>query len=106
MSWEITPKELKARLDHGESLQLVDVRTSEELAIAALKGAIHIPLSDLIMRHQELNPDKETILLCHHGMRSAQATLLLNQLGFEKIKNLSGGIDRWSEDVDPSVPRY
>lgn len=105
MSWEITPKELKARLDRGDSLQLVDVRDAEELRIASL-GAIHIPLTDLVMRYRELDPDRETVLVCHHGIRSAQATLLLSQLGFEKVKNLRGGIDRWSTEVDPTVPKY
>ncbi len=105
MSWEINPRDLKARLDSGEPLQVVDVRTAEELQIASL-GAIHIPLSELIMRHGELDPARETVLLCHHGVRSAQATLLLNQLGFENVKNLSGGIDRWSLEVDSKIPRY
>ena len=105
MSWEITPAELRARLDKGDDLQLVDVREAEELKIATL-GALHIPLTDLVMRHTELDPDKETVLICHHGIRSAQATMLLSQLGFEKAKNLKGGIDRWSQEVDPAVPRY
>ena len=105
MSWEITPKELSERLGKGDKLQLVDVRTAEELAIASL-GAIHIPLSDLVMRYRELDPDKETVLICHHGVRSAQATMLLAQLCFEKVHNLKVGIDRWSTEVDPNVPRY
>lgn len=105
MSWEITPRELKQRLEKGDALQIVDVRDAEELKIARL-DAIHIPLTDLVMRYRELDPDRETVLVCHHGIRSAQATLLLSQLGFEKVKNLKGGIDRWSTDVDPSVPKY
>ncbi len=105
MSWEITPRELKERLDQGDALQVVDVRDAEELKIASL-GAIHIPLTDLVMRYRELDPERETVLVCHHGIRSAQATLLLSQLGFDKVKNLSGGIDRWSTDVDPLVPKY
>jgi rhodanese-related sulfurtransferase len=105
MELEISPKELKARLDKGDSLQLVDVRSAEEYAIARLGGTL-IPLTELVMRYHELDPEKETVLICHHGIRSAQATLLLNQLGFEQVKNLSGGIDRWSIEIDPSVPRY
>lgn len=105
MTWEITPQQLKERLDSGESLQLVDVREAEEVALANI-GALHIPLSDLLMRHQELDPERETILICHHGIRSAQATLLLSQLGFSKVLNLQGGIDRWSTEVDPTVARY
>lgn len=105
MSWEITPKELKSRLEKGDSLQLVDVRSDDEWAIANLGGTL-IPLTDLVMRYTELDPAAETVVICHHGVRSAQATLLLNQLGFEKVKNLSGGIDRWSSEVDPSVPKY
>jgi rhodanese-related sulfurtransferase len=105
MILEITPLALKARLEKGDPLQLVDVREPEEIEIASL-GALSIPLSDLLMRHQELDPAKETVLVCHHGVRSAQATLLLSQLGFEKVTNLRGGIDRWSVEVDASVPRY
>ncbi len=102
---DITPVELKARLDQGDKLQLVDVREPEEIAVASL-GALCIPLSDLLMRHHELESASETVLVCHHGVRSAQATLLLQQLGFEKVINLRGGIDRWTLEVDPSVPRY
>ncbi len=105
MNWEITPKELKARLDKGDSLQLVDVRSEEEFAIANLGGKL-IPLGELVMRYTELDPEAETVLICHHGMRSSQATLLLSQLGFENLKNLSGGIERWSLEVDPNVKRY
>jgi rhodanese-related sulfurtransferase len=103
--WEITPIELKARLDSGETLQVVDVREPEEIAIASLGGK-SIPLSELVMRYQELNPEIDTILVCHHGIRSAQATMLLAQLGFKNVANLSGGIDRWSIEVDASVKRY
>jgi rhodanese-related sulfurtransferase len=105
MDWEITPVELRTRLDQGDALVLVDVREAEELQIAQM-GAIHIPLTDLVMRQSELDPEKETVLICHHGIRSAQAGVLLMQLGFEKVKNLKGGIDRWSLEVDSKVPRY
>ncbi len=105
MDWEITPTDLKARLDQGDALQVVDVRDSEEFATANLGGK-HIPLGELVMRYHELDPAKETVLVCHHGVRSAQATMILAQLGFEKVQNLQGGIERWSLEVDPSVPRY
>jgi rhodanese-related sulfurtransferase len=105
MSWEITPGELNERLAAGEALQVVDVRDAEELRLATI-GGTHIPLTDLVMRYNELDPAKETVLVCHHGIRSAQATLLLSQLGFEKVKNLKGGIDRWSVEVDPKIARY
>jgi len=105
MKWEITPQELKERLATGEKLQLVDVRTAEEFAIANL-GGILLPISDLLMRHQELDPQAETVVLCHHGIRSAQAAVLLGQLGFTNVLSLSGGIARWSEQIDPTIPQY
>lgn len=105
MKWEITPQELKQRLDAGDELQLIDVRTPEEFAIANIGGML-LPVSDLLMRHHELNPDKETVVICHHGIRSAQAAVLLSQLGFSQVLSLRGGLERWSNEVDPSLPRY
>ncbi|MEM6254462.1 MAG: rhodanese-like domain-containing protein [Cyanobacteria bacterium P01_D01_bin.156] len=95
----------------GESdLQLVDVREPEEVAIASLPDFIHLPLSqyadwaEQIFTH--LDPSLETIVMCHHGMRSAQMCQWLKRQGFERTKNLSGGIDAYSRLVDRSVPRY
>lgn len=92
------------------ALQLIDVREPEELAIARIDSFLNLPLSQFqewsgsIM--SRLDPHAETIVMCHHGMRSAQMCQWLIQQGFTNVKNLTGGIDAYSLTVDPSVPRY
>jgi rhodanese-related sulfurtransferase len=103
---KIDPVTLKARLDRGESVAIVDVREPFEIALAPFPGATHIPMGDIPSRLTELDPDQETVVVCHHGVRSAQVAMYLAQNGFERVLNLSGGIDAWSEDADPSTPRY
>lgn len=108
---QITVEELAQRLaDPDNDLQLVDVREQGELATAQLADCIHLPLSQAEQWSQNietyLDPNKETLVLCHHGMRSAQMTGWLIQQGFSNVKNISGGIDAYSINVDPSVPRY
>jgi rhodanese-related sulfurtransferase len=103
---KIDPVTLKARLDHGESVLILDVREPFEIALAPFPGATHIPMGDIPSRLTELDPDLETVVVCHHGVRSAQVAMYLAQMGFEHVLNLSGGIDAWSEDADPSTPRY
>jgi rhodanese-related sulfurtransferase len=102
----ITPAELRRRLDAGEDLVLLDVREPEELAICRLQGAIEIPMGELSVRHVELDPDRTTVCVCHHGVRSAHVASALQRLGFERLYNLSGGIDRWAGEVDPGMARY
>jgi rhodanese-related sulfurtransferase len=102
----IDPLTLKARLDRGESVLILDVREPGEIAIAPFPGATHIPMGDIPSRLTELDPDRETVVVCHHGVRSAQVAMYLAQNGFERVLNLTGGIDAWSEDADPSTPRY
>lgn len=85
---------------------LLDVRTANELQLARLPLAIHIPLDELPGRIHELNPDRSTVVMCHGGVRSAMAADFLAANGFTKVFNLTGGIDRWSREVDASVPRY
>jgi rhodanese-related sulfurtransferase len=97
---------LKARLDRGESVVILDVREPFEIALAPFPGATHIPMGDIPSRLTELDPDRETVVVCHHGVRSAQVAMYLAQMGFESVLNLAGGIDAWSEDADPSTPRY
>lgn len=106
MSFVITPKELKARLDKGEKLVLLDVREQWEYDLAKLNGSTLIPLGTLPQSLAKLSRDAEIIAICHHGMRSADATNFLLQQGFPNVKNLVGGIDAWSAQVDGSVPRY
>ena len=106
MIGKIDPVTLKARLDRGESVLILDVREPFEIALAPFPGATHIPMGDIPSRLSELDPDRETVVVCHHGVRSAQVAMYLAQMGFERVLNLAGGIDAWSEDADPSTPRY
>ena len=106
MIGKIDPVTLKARLDRGESVLILDVREPFEIALAPFPAATHIPMGDIPSRLTELDPDRETVVVCHHGVRSAQVAMYLAQNGFEHVLNLSGGIDAWSEDADPSTPRY
>ena len=106
MIGKIDPVTLKARLDRGESVLILDVREPFEIALAPFPGATHIPMGDIPSRLTELDNRRETVVVCHHGVRSAQVAMYLAQNGFEHVLNLSGGIDAWSEDADPSTPRY
>ena len=106
MGFAISPKELKTRLDKGDKLVLVDVREEWEYSLAKLDGSILIPLGTLPQSLTRLTRDSEIIAICHHGMRSADATNFLLQQGFPNVKNLVGGIDAWSTLVDGTVPRY
>ncbi|MEK7337604.1 MAG: rhodanese-like domain-containing protein [Nitrospirota bacterium] len=99
-------KELKTRLDKGDKLVLLDVREPWEHALAKLEGSVLIPLGTLPQALTKLDKNTEIIAYCHHGMRSADATGFLVQQGFSNVKNLVGGIDAWSIQVDNAVPRY
>ena len=102
----LTPKEFGERVRGGEDLLLVDVREPEEYELARVEGARLLPLSLFNEWAPTLDPERPTAFICHHGIRSAQVCAYLARQGFEKLYNLSGGIDRWSTEVDPSVPRY
>ena len=103
---EITPGELSERIARGDDFELLDVREPFEWAIARLPGARHIPLGALPDRLRELDPARETIVYCKSGMRSMAAATQLAGAGFARVANLTGGISRWSAEVDSSVPRY
>jgi len=102
----LSPLELRARLDAGEELVLLDVREHEELALARLDGCVHIPMGELGVRAAELDPERPVVCICHHGIRSANVAAYLESLDFEQVFNLTGGVDRWSLEVDPALPRY
>jgi molybdopterin/thiamine biosynthesis adenylyltransferase/rhodanese-related sulfurtransferase len=102
---EITPRELKARLDKGEDIYVLDVREPHEYQICNINGHL-IPLGELPQRVHELDSSKEIVAHCKSGKRSAQAVEFLRGAGFKKIQNLKGGILAWSDEVDPSVPKY
>ena len=101
---QISVEELKARLDRGEKVFILDVREPWEFQTANLGGKL-IPLGDLPHGLNELDPEMEIVTICHHGVRSMRAVAFLRQNGFAKATNLAGGIDRYSA-VDPKVPRY
>jgi adenylyltransferase/sulfurtransferase len=102
----ILPTELKQRLDRGDAVVVLDVREPDELVLARLPAVVHIPMGDIPNRLHELDPDREVVVMCHHGTRSAHVASFLVQRDFTRVLNLHGGIDAWSLTVDPSVPRY
>jgi rhodanese-related sulfurtransferase len=106
MSVSITVQELKQKLDRGEKLVLIDVREPWEYNIAKISGAQLIPLGTLASEYKKLDSSAEIVMHCHMGMRSMDATQFLLQQGFKNVKNLTGGINAWSQQIDPSVPRY
>lgn len=103
---QCTTQQLQQRLENGDRLLLLDVREPHEFAFARIEGSRHIPLRQLPERADELDKTLDIVVLCHHGMRSQQACLFLEQYGFDRLYNLKGGIDAWSLTCDPSIPRY
>ncbi len=106
MGFTITPRELKDKLDKGEKVCLLDVREDWEYSLCKIEGSLLIPLGTLPQSLDKLDRNSPIVAICHHGMRSADATGFLLQQGFADVKNLVGGIDAWSVQVDPNVPRY
>ena len=108
MIHQIQPAELKARLDAGEPVYLVDVRNPEEHAYCRLPESLLIPLPELPGRVQEVEPPENSLVVvyCHHGIRSLTGAAILGQAGYAPVASLAGGIDAWSRLIDPQVPRY
>jgi molybdopterin/thiamine biosynthesis adenylyltransferase/rhodanese-related sulfurtransferase len=102
---QISVVDFKRKRDAGEDIYLLDVREPHEYQIANLGGHL-IPLGDLPNRVKELDPDREIVVHCKMGGRSQKAAELLHQAGFRKIQNLAGGIQAWSEQIDPTIPKY
>ena len=103
---EITPQQLKARLDGNDRPVLVDVRDPWETKLCRLDNALHIPVEEFELRADELNPEDDIVVYCHHGVRSAAAAGYLRQLGFKRVRNLAGGLDAWASTIDRSMRRY
>ena len=103
---EIMPREVKQRLDRGERLLLVDVREPHEYAVCQIEGAVLIPMGTIPANLQKLDVDEDVICFCHHGMRSMDVANWLRAQGVKSAKSMAGGIDRWSVEIDPKVPRY
>ncbi|HXM18523.1 MAG TPA: molybdopterin-synthase adenylyltransferase MoeB [Candidatus Tumulicola sp.] len=104
--FDIAPEELKAKLDRGERFVLLDVRRQDEIDTAKLPNTKEIEVTQLSGRIGELDKNAETIVYCHSGKRSAFATQLLREAGFSNVKNLAGGIEAYSDEADPSIPKY
>ena len=104
---EIDPKEVKRRLDAGEKIRLLDVREPFEHQQSRIEGAELIPLRTVPQSLDSLRAAPEPLVVfCHHGMRSMQVVEWLRGQGLEDCQSMAGGIDRWSLEIDPSVPRY
>ena len=109
LSFEISPREVKQRLDAGERVRLIDVREPAEHAIAAIEAAELIPMGSIPAGLQYLHgiADESTLIVfCHAGVRSLNVVAWLRERGVENCQSMAGGIDRWSEEIDASVPRY
>ncbi len=103
---QISPAEVKQRLDRGDAILLVDVREPWEHQLCRIEGAKLIPLGSLAANVASLEAADEVVFYCHHGMRSLDAAAWLRGQGVEGAKSMAGGIERWSREVDPQVPRY
>lgn len=102
----ITPQQLSERLKNGEKFKFIDVREQQEYAVARIDEAKLTPLTRFDEWIETLEPEEEIVVMCHHGVRSANVCMFLARNGFEKVFNLDGGIDSWSLEVDETVPRY
>jgi len=102
---ELSPTRYRRLQQDGELWQLVDVRESWETEIAAIDGALNIPMNEIPARYGELDMARPVAVVCHSGVRSARVAGFLLQQGFSRIANISGGIDQWSIEIDPAIPR-
>jgi rhodanese-related sulfurtransferase len=104
---ELSPREFLDRRENGEEMTLLDVREDWEVALAPVPtDTVHIPMGEISDRIGELDPKKETVVICRSGGRSAQVADFLERQGFTKVFNLSGGILAWSRVIDPRIPQY
>jgi adenylyltransferase/sulfurtransferase len=103
---EVTAREVHEAIESGRGLTLLDVREPHEFEIVHLPGSLHVPLRELPARLREIDPHRDLVVLCHHGMRSMQAVELLRGAGFSSARSLAGGIDAFAVEVDPTLARY
>ncbi|MGD8976744.1 MAG: rhodanese-like domain-containing protein [Gammaproteobacteria bacterium] len=104
---EITVRDLIALLaEPSTAPQVLDVREPWELALARVEMTVNIPMGQVPDRLGELDPEQTMVVMCHHGNRSRQVAIFMMQKGFSRVINLAGGIDAWSAEVDPTIPRY
>jgi rhodanese-related sulfurtransferase len=106
LDYEITATDA-ATLLNEKGARLIDVREPWEFATTSVEGSLLMPMGEVASRaHQELDPEERLVVMCHHGVRSMNVTVWLRNQGFEQVQSLRGGIDAWSAEVDPKVPRY
>jgi len=103
---QLTPAEVNARLAGQTPPLLLDVREPWELAVCSIEGALGIPMGEIPGAIDRLDRERETVVVCHHGMRSLQVAMFLQRSGFSRVVNLSGGVAAWARDVDPSMATY
>ncbi|WP_052046203.1 rhodanese-like domain-containing protein [Candidatus Paracaedibacter symbiosus] len=106
MVQEISPQDLQLMLSESQDYVLLDVRQPWEFKICHLPNSLNIPLNDLDKLTTQLPDDKEIVTICHHGVRSKQAAILLGQCGYPKAVSLQGGVDAWARDINPTMERY
>jgi rhodanese-related sulfurtransferase len=102
----VSPHGLAKQLQEPQPPQLLDCRELAEWQFCRIEGAVHIPMHEIPSRLNELDPGRDIVVYCHHGFRSLSVAKALVQAGFPRVSNLSGGIDAWSHQIDPQVPRY
>ena len=101
----VNAADAQARVRAGTAV-LVDVREPSEFAYCAIPGSLPMPMASVPARMQELDPDAEIVVICHHGGRSMQVAMILERQGFSKLIKLAGGVAQWAQQVDPSMPQY
>lgn len=112
--WEVTPREVSRLLrEEPDSILLIDCRTDEERSIASIDGSVHVPMDRMASSVHEIDAaregeeeDRRVVVYCHHGVRSLSVAVALRNQGIEDAVSMAGGIDAWTEDVDPETPRY
>jgi rhodanese-related sulfurtransferase len=103
---EVVPSQLEAWLKQASPPLLLDVREPWEFHTCRIGGSVLIPMSSIVGRAQELDPERPTVVVCHHGVRSLKVALYLERSGFSDVINLSGGVAAWATQVDPQIPKY
>ena len=107
MEFEILPEQLKQQLAEKQPVTVLDVREPWEYQAAHIEGSKLIPMTEIPARaNNEFDPDEHIVVICHHGVRSANVAAWLRQQGFENVQTMRGGIDQWSRQIDPTVPLY
>jgi len=106
MDYEITPEDVKSKLESGADFTLLDCREPWEYQTARIERAVNIPMGEIPTRVQEFDRRKHIVVMCHHGVRSMNVTGWLRQQGFEQVQSMAGGIDAWSRRIDRNVPVY